>query len=127
MAAMPAPLERYAYPKGVSGNPGGRPAGARNRIQGNFLNRLAEDFDNHGKRAIEAAREEDPMGYVKMIASLLPKQVEPAKALEELTDDQLTAGIDFLRSQLAGRALEGSGDAQEAITVEVVRTVPEAT
>jgi hypothetical protein len=98
--------------KGQSGNPGGRPVGARNKLQGDFCNALAADFAEHGKRALEAARNDDPMGYIKVVASLMPKQVEPTKALENLTDDELTAGIDFLRSHLVGRAGEGSGDAQ---------------
>jgi hypothetical protein len=89
-------------------NPGGKPKAARNRIQGAFLNALADHFDLHGKKAIEAACEKDPMGYIKAVASLMPKQFEQAEPLEDLTDAELTAGIALLRARLTGTA--GAGE-----------------
>lgn len=108
---MSDPTKNLTAPRfvpGQSGNPGGKAKGARNRLTGAFLNALAEDFDAHGKRAIERAREEDPVGYMKVIGALLPKQVEQTQPLEDLTDAELVAGIALLRSRLAGGAREGS-------------------
>ncbi len=96
------------FQPGQSGNPGGKPKAARNRLQGGFLNALADDFDAHGKDAIVRAREEDPMGYVKAIVALMPKQVEQSQPLDDLTDAELTAGIALLRSRLSGATGEGS-------------------
>lgn len=104
----PPPLETRWGP-GQSGNPGGKAKHARNRLQGAFLNHLAEDFDKHGKKAIEAAREKDPVGYIKAIASLMPKQVEQSQPLDDLTDAELVAGIALLRARLTGDAREGAG------------------
>jgi hypothetical protein len=101
---------------GQSGNPGGKPKGARNRIQGAFLNALADDFDAHGKKALEAAREKDPMGYVKAIASLMPRQVEETKPLDDLTDAELVAGIALLRSRLAETSGAGTEPSPESST-----------
>lgn len=101
------PVETRFKP-GESGNPGGKSKGARNRLQGAFINALADDFDLHGKKAIEAAREQDPVGYIKAIASLMPKQVEQAQPLEDLTDAELTAGIALLRARLTGGDGAGS-------------------
>ncbi len=98
---------------GETRNPGGKPKAARNRIQGAFLNALADDFDTHGKQAIVNCREKDPMGYVKAIVALMPKQFEQSTPMEDLTDAEIIAGIALLRSQLTGSASEGTGQASE--------------
>lgn len=105
---MPTPLppEHAQFAPGTSGNPGGKPKHSRNRLQGAFLLRLADDFDKHGKKAIANARMKDPVGYIKAIASLMPKQVEQSQPLDDLTDAELTAGIALLRSRLSGDARE---------------------
>jgi hypothetical protein len=102
------PPEHHQFKAGQSGNPGGKPAGARNRLQTKFLHALADDFDEHGKRAIEACRESDPARYVQIVAALLPKQVEQTQPLDDLNDEQLTAAIGFLRSRLAGETGAGA-------------------
>lgn len=114
----PASLENLQpFEPGKSGNPGGKPKAARNRLQGGFLNALADDFDTHGKKAIEAAREKDPVGYIKAIASLMPKQVEQSQPLDDLTDAELTAGIALLRSRLSGSAGKGTSAPPESTAV----------
>jgi hypothetical protein len=90
-----------SYPKGVSGNPGGKPIGSRNKLQGTFWRALAEDFEAHGVRAIRQARENDPMGYIKTVASLMPRQLEQSSPLNDLTDVELNAGIEYLRTKLS--------------------------
>ncbi|WP_127089059.1 hypothetical protein [Aquabacter cavernae] len=71
---------------------GGRPKGARNKLGEEFLNALYVDFQEHGAEAIVRVREDKPDAYLKVIASLLPRQIDLTEAgpLEELTDDQLT-------------------------------------
>jgi hypothetical protein len=51
-----------------------------------FLAILREDFKAHGKKAIAQCREKDPTTYVKLVASLLPKDVKGGP--DELTDDE---------------------------------------
>lgn len=97
----------FQFKPGTSGNPGGKPAGARNRLSTKFVHDLLEDFEAHGKEAIQAARTDDPVSYVRVVASLLPKQVEQSQPLEDLTDAELVAGIAFLRSRLTGDSGEG--------------------
>lgn len=113
----PPPPEHTRWKPGESANPGGKPKAARNRLQGGFLNALANDFDKHGKKAIRDAREKDPMGYVKAIASLMPKQVEQSQPLDDLTDAELTAGIALLRSRLTGGDGKGAGEAPQPTSV----------
>jgi hypothetical protein len=96
------------FKAGQSGNPGGKAKNARNKLQNAFLTRLADDFEANGKDAIVAAREKDPVGYIKAIASLMPKQVEQSQPLDDLTDAELTAGIALLRGRLSSSAGEGT-------------------
>lgn len=109
----PPPPEHSRFKPGESGNPGGKPKRARDRLQSSFLTRLADDFETNGKQAIEAAREKDPVGYIKAIASLMPKQVEQSQPLEDLTDAELVAGIALLRSRLTGGPGEGAGETRQ--------------
>lgn len=98
---------------GVSPNPGGKPVGARNRLQGAFLKALADDFDEHGRKAIEACRTQDPSAYVRAIVALMPKELEISRGLDELSDEQLDAALIAARALLAASDPgEGAGEAQ---------------
>lgn len=106
------------WPSGVSGNPAGRPKGSRSKLTEAFLTALAEDFEDHGQEAIEQARGKDPMGYVRTIAALCPRELDVKRPLQELSDDELASTLDTLRSFIAGAesaiaTLEGTGDEGE--------------
>jgi hypothetical protein len=64
------------FKRGQSGNPAGRPKGARNKVSEKLLEALALDFDTHGKAVIEKVRSDRPHEYLKIVASLVPKQME---------------------------------------------------
>lgn len=112
----PPPPKEHQFKPGQTGNPGGKPVNARNKLNADFLNRLAADFQKHGKSAIEAAREKDPMGYVKALCALQPKQIEQTQPLDDLTDAELLAGIALLRGRLTSGAGTGSGETGEPTT-----------
>jgi hypothetical protein len=57
-----------------SGNPKGRPKGARNRLGTRFLEALEADFNKFGPQAIALVREKKPEVYIKVVADLLPKE-----------------------------------------------------
>lgn len=74
----------------------GRPKGARSKLGEQFLEALQQDFEQHGVAAIQQVRIERPQDYVKVIASLLPSNVNlNVNKYDDLTDEQL---IQQLRS-----------------------------
>jgi hypothetical protein len=108
------PPVEYRFKPGQSGNPGGQVKGTRHKLNGDFVRALSKDFDENGIAAIKEARERDPMGYVKVIASLVPKQVEQSQPLDELTDAELVAGIALLRARLTGAPGKGTDTPAES-------------
>lgn len=103
-----------SFKPGQSGNPGGKPAGARNRLTAHFLNDLAKHYEAHGADAIDRLCQDDPAGYVKVIAALLPKEVEIKRPLEEINDADLLTAVRALESYLAtGTVAQGTGETRQ--------------
>lgn len=69
------------------GNPGGpgRPLGSRNKLSEYFLHELADHFEEHGREAIEQVFRERPGEYLRIIASLIPKELMLEVATEAKT------------------------------------------
>ena len=64
-----------AWKKGESGNPVGRPRGSRNKLKEAFLKNICEAWEKHGVVAIEKVAKDDPTAFVRVVASLLPKEI----------------------------------------------------
>jgi hypothetical protein len=90
------------------GHGGGRPAGARNKLQAGFLRDLAEAWEREGATALKIMIKEDPSKFVQVCASLMPKEVslEVAGPLSEMSDDELQAALQSIR-QLRANAIDG--------------------
>jgi hypothetical protein len=56
------------------GNPG-RPKGARQKLGEVFVKVLMDDFEKYGEVAVQKVREEETGTYLRVVASLLPKQI----------------------------------------------------
>ena len=88
---------------------GGRPKGARNRLSWSFLNALAQDFEQFGIETIRICRVERPNEYLKIVAGLMPRELEfTDNTLQSVTDDELALFIEIARRRLvAGASLTG--------------------
>jgi hypothetical protein len=64
------------FQPGQSGNPGGRPIGARNKLSEDFVRAVASDFAQHGAAVIESVRKDKPDVYLKVIAGLVPQKLD---------------------------------------------------
>lgn len=63
------------WEKGKSGNPKGRQSG-RKELGDAFIRVLKADWEAHGAMAVISMRERDPVSYVRVVAAMLPEQVE---------------------------------------------------
>lgn len=90
----------------------GRPAGSRNRLQGDFVRALADDFKDHGAGVIKIVRVEKPADYLKIIASVLPKEfLLTENPFNGMSDEQLDAAIEAMIEAIrAVRGHDGLGD-----------------
>ncbi|RVH17022.1 hypothetical protein [Sinorhizobium meliloti] len=107
------PVEHQFKP----GNPG-RPKGSRNKLGEAFLEAMHADFVQHGTDVIARVRNEKPDQYLKVVASILPKDLNVnINNMDDLTDDQLIQRIrqldsairPFLDAQGASRSVGGTG------------------
>ena len=70
-------IDRDECGRFLTGNKGGgRPKGARNKLGEQFIEAVYTDWCEHGPAALARVREANPAAYVRMIATLVPHQVE---------------------------------------------------
>ena len=89
--------------KGEVLNPTGRPKGSRNKLTQDFVAAMCEDFRLNGAAVVEAVRSEKPDVYLRVIAGLVPTQVEHGEvgAFSEMPEDELDRFIAEKTAQFA--------------------------
>src|SRR6516165_1128028 len=63
-------------------------------------------FRQHGKKAIEKVAREQPASYLKILGLLVPREhkVEHSNPIKDLTDEQLEAMIEYIKTSLEAQA-----------------------
>ena len=81
---------------------GGRRKGSRDRIATALLTAIAADFEEFGYEAVKIARVERPVEYLRVVASLLPREFEISdNRLKDIDDDELDLLLELARKRLA--------------------------
>ena len=76
--------------------------GSRNRLGEAFVDDLCADWKENGPQVIVAVRKNDPSTYLRVVASIIPKELAVTKATwDDVSDDELLAFIAKLRSIIA--------------------------
>ena len=68
--------------------------------------RRPRDFRKHGEKAIAKVRRDQPGVYLKVLALLIPREhkVQHSNSLKDLTDEQLEAMIEYIKTSLEAQA-----------------------
>lgn len=103
------------FKPGQSGNPGGRPKGiaakAREHTDTALEVLVAGMADDDARVRVAAAREVLDRGWGKPLAMT----ADVTKKLDEFTDDDLDAGIAFLRAAIRPAGADGDGEGPQTI------------
>ena len=82
------------YKPGQSGNPKGRPQGSRNKLTEDFFRDLCDAWQAFGKSALMTAAWMHPLEFVRLVASLMPRELEATTTVTgRMSDAQLDAII----------------------------------
>jgi hypothetical protein len=80
-----APKQRVIgvpFKPGQSGNPAGRPKSSRNRLSEDFVRDLSDAWQRHGVQALDTVAIDDPSTFVRVIAQLMPRDVNLSVAID---------------------------------------------
>ena len=107
------------YKPGQCRNPKGRPRGSRNKLSEEFFRDLCDAWQAFGKPALMTAAWTHPVDFVRLVAQLIPKDVEVTATnirLERMSSDELEALIER-HSDVGQDPLEAEKDPEEVFRV----------
>jgi len=114
---LPEPAPDYRWKKGQSGNPAGRPEGSRNKFAGALFDDVYETWQTHGRAALIVTAEQYPNEFVRVCASLMPRETHATVLnvhVERISDRQLIEAItraDLIRQEIGDRDEAAAEDA----------------
>lgn len=91
----------------MGNNGGGRKKGSRNRLTDTFIAAIENDFADHGADALTKLREDDPAAYIKVVASLVPReQILKREQEMDLTELNLGEMVDLMEYERQNAVLK---------------------
>lgn len=90
----------------------GRPQGSRDQLTRAFLFQLADTFQRKGKAAMERLADTDPAAFIRVCASLMPKDIKVSSGpLGHLSEQELDA-----LAYAAQRLADAGNDNADSVT-----------
>lgn len=80
---------------GVSGNPIGRPKGARTRFGEEFVLEFMEHWKIHGKDCLDKLANENVEAYARVAVAILPKIIELGDDTKDMLAEALSEHLPF--------------------------------
>src|SRR6266511_904067 len=104
--SLPSMESAMTFRHGLSRNPLGNRHHTRHLLNQEFIQALLLHFREHGKKAIEKVAREQPASYLKILALLVPREhkVQHSNRIKDLTDEQLEAMIEYIKTSLEAQA-----------------------
>src|SRR5215469_18674670 len=98
------------FKQGVSGNPHGNRHRTRHLLNQEFMQALLLNFRHEGKKAIEKVARNQPGVYLKILASLVPREtkIEHSGGVKAMSDEEIDEAIELIQTMLAARAGEAA-------------------
>src|SRR6516165_2257545 len=82
----------------------------RHLLNQEFMQALLMHFRQHGKKAIEKVARNQPAVYVKILALLVPRemQIEDTNRIKQMTDEEIEQAIEGIQTMVGARAGEAA-------------------
>lgn len=91
------------FKPGNQANPTGRPKGSRNKLADDFIGDLAKVWAESGLEALRSVKDNDPSTFVRVVAGLMPKDVNVKHTLieqvREMSDDEIIKRLRSLQDE----------------------------
>jgi hypothetical protein len=120
-------VSAMTFKQGVSGNSHGNRHRTRHLLNQEFMQALLLNFRHEGKRAIEKVARNQPAVYVKILALLVPRemQVEHKNSIKQMSDEELEAAIEALQAMIDGKLAEANAMVVEGTAQNVALPAPD--
>lgn len=102
--------------KGKTNNPGGINRTSRQLLTAKFIRTVARDFEEHGEKCLRKLREKDVATYVKVVASLIPKETT-LDANIQVSHDHV---VDFLNNAITEKVIESTNIGEDNLLNESI-------
>ena len=111
---------------GVSGHPGGDAARARKALNAATIAEMHRAFREGGRAAILKVMKQQPAAFLKLLVLLVPRELEVTHSggVKSMSDAELEAGIEMIRSMLAAREAGAEAKVIDAVPKPVALPAP---